>query len=263
MAIENGIGIERHGSVGVATISNPERRNAFSPDMRRELTARLNDFAVEDAIRAIVLRGDGDHFCSGADVSGPRGSAPARTIVQHRENNKEINRLTQVICAGPKPVIAAVEGAAAGAGMGMVSACDVVVAANNARFVPLFTRLGLVPEIAILYTLSQRVGAARARRILMSSKPLSAPEAFDLGLVDELVEPGQALARALEVAHEYDECVPLSVALVKEAFAYGIPNIAEAGRIEVDFVPMLSRTDDTREGMAASREKRKAKFTGH
>ena len=90
------------------------------------------------------------------------------------------------------------EGAAAGAGMRMVCACDVIVAARSARFVPLFTRLGLV---------------------------------------DELVEPGETLEKALKIAHEYDDCVPLSVALVKEAFSNGVPNLASAGQIEVDFVP--------------------------
>jgi enoyl-CoA hydratase/carnithine racemase len=263
MAITNGIGVERNAGVGVVTMSNPQKRNAFTPDMRRELTARLVELSSDSEIRAIVLRGDGEHFCSGADVSGSGGPAPARTIVQHRENNKEINRLTQVLAGGSKPVIAAVEGAAAGAGMGMACACDVIVAARNARFVPLFTRLGLVPEIAILYTLAQRIGAARARRVLMASKPIGAEDGFNLGLVDELVEPGQALEKALEVAHEFDDCVPLSVALVKEAFANGVADIGEAGRIEVDFIPLLSRTEDMREGMAASREKRKAKFSGH
>jgi 2-(1,2-epoxy-1,2-dihydrophenyl)acetyl-CoA isomerase len=257
-----GVGVERRDSVGVVTISNPARRNAFTPDMRRELTAGLQDLVGDNAIRAIVLRGEGEHFCAGADVSGPRG-AVTRTLVQHRENNKEINRLTQVLAAGPKPVIAAVEGAAAGAGMGMALACDVIVAARNARFTPLFTRLGLVPELGSLYTLAQRIGAARARRMLMASRTVGAEQAFEIGLVDELVEPGQALEKAIEVAHEYDDCVPLSVALVKEAFANGIRNIAEAGRIEVDFVPLLARTEDMREGMAASREKRKARFTGN
>jgi len=258
-----GVGVERREGIGIVTISNPARRNAFTPDLRRELTAKLQDLVNDSAIRAIVLRGEGEHFCAGADVSGPRDAAPSRTLVQHRENNKEINRLTQIIAGGPKPVIAAVEGAAAGAGMGMAVACDVIVAARNARFVPLFTRLGLVPELGSLYTLAQRIGASRARRLLMASKPLGAEQAYEIGMVDELVEPGQALEKAIEIAHEYDECVPLSVALVKEAFANGVPNIAEAGRIEVDFVPMLSRTEDMREGMVASREKRKATFTGN
>ncbi|MGE0387137.1 MAG: enoyl-CoA hydratase/isomerase family protein [Gammaproteobacteria bacterium] len=256
------IQVRRDGATGVVTISNPARRNAFTPDMRRALTAALNELAVDSAVRAIVLRGDGEHFCSGADVSSPSGAAP-RTLVQHRENNKEINRLTQALAAGPKPVIAAVEGAAAGAGMGMVCACDVIVAARNAKLVPLFSRLGLVPEIGILYTLAQRIGVARARRLLMSSRALGAEEAYAMGIVDELVEPGQALARALEISREYEDCVPLSVALIKEAYAAGVPNIAEAGRIEADFVPLLARTDDMREGMAASREKRKPKFTGY
>jgi 2-(1,2-epoxy-1,2-dihydrophenyl)acetyl-CoA isomerase len=256
------IGLERRASVGILTLSNPERRNAFTPDMRRTLTAGFGELIGDNQIRAIVLRGDGEHFCSGADISGSGAASQQRTLIQHRENNKEINQLSRAINGGPKPVIAAVEGAAAGAGMGMASACDVIVAARNARFVPLFSRLGLTPEIGILHTLAQRVGAARARRILMASKPISAEEGFDIGLVDELVEPGETLPRAVELAHEYDDCVPLSVALIKEAFANGVSSLAEAGRIEVDFVPLLVRTNDTREGMAASREKRRPKFTG-
>lgn len=255
------IRVERRGPAGIVTLVNPERRNAFTPDMRRALVAALDELGGETDIRAIVLRGDGAHFCSGADLSAsaPRG---ARTLIQHREYNKEINQLTRAIAMGPKPVIAAVEGAAAGAGMGVASACDVVVAARNAKFVPLFTRLGVVPEIGILYTLAQRIGASRARRILMASTPLEAERAYELGLVDELVEPGATFERALEVVGEFEQSTPLSVALVKEAFANGVHDIAEAGRIEVDFVPLITRTDDTIEGVTALREKRAAKFTG-
>lgn len=262
MEAEQGIDIENRDGVAVVTIRNPARRNAFTPDMRFALTSGLEDLAEDESVRAIVLRGEGEHFCSGADISGSAGRAP-RTFVQHRQNNKGINRLTQILTAGPKPVIAAVEGAAAGAGMGIACACDVIVAARDARFVPLFSRLGLVPEIGILYTLGQRIGQARAKRLLMASTPLAGEAAYAIGLVDELVEPGQTLEKALAVAHEYDDCVPLSVALIKDAYASGVANIDAAGRVEVDFVPMLSRTEDTREGMSASREKRKPRFTGH
>jgi enoyl-CoA hydratase/carnithine racemase len=256
-----GLTIERRDGAAVITLSNPERRNAFTPDMRRGIVAALMEIAGETETRAVVVRGDGDHFCSGADLSAsaPSGS---RTYLQHRQYNKEINQLGQAIAAGPKPVIAAVEGNAAGAGMGVACACDVIVAARNARFTPLFTRLGVVPEIGIMHTLALRVGASRARRILMSSKPLGAEEAFEIGLVDELVEPGATLEKALDVAHDYDDCAPLSVALVKEAFAHGVASLAEAARFEVDFIPLITRSDDTREGMSASREKRKPKFSG-
>lgn len=262
MDTEQEIRIEKRDGVAVVTISNPDRRNAFTPDMRFALTSGLENLAEDEEVRSIVLRGDGEHFCSGADISGGAARAP-RTLVQHRQNNKGINRLTQIVTGGPKPVIAAVEGAAAGAGMGIACACDVIVAARNARFVPLFSRLGLVPEIGIFYTLGQRIGQARAKRVLMASTSLGGEDAYAIGLVDELVEPGRTLDKALEVAHEFDDCVPLSVALIKEAYAAGIGNVDAAGRIEVDFVPMLSRTEDTREGMAASREKRKPRFTGH
>jgi 2-(1,2-epoxy-1,2-dihydrophenyl)acetyl-CoA isomerase len=261
MTAEPGIDLETRDGTAIITIRNPSRRNAFTPAMRRDLTAKLSELMTREEIRAIVLRGDGEHFCSGADLSA--GQAADWTLLQHRENNKEINELTQLLAGGPKPVIAAVEGAAAGAGMGIACACDVIVASRTAKFVPLFTRLGLVPEIGTLYTLAQRIGVARARRMLMSSKALDAAAAFEIGLVDELVEPGCAFDRALQVSHEYDDCTPLAVAVVKEAFANGVPNLAAAARIEVDFIPVLVRTQDTREGMAAMRGKRSPKFTGN
>lgn len=261
MNSEPGIDLEKRDGIAIVTIRNPQRRNAFTPAMRRALTDTLAQLMTEGEIRAIVLRGDGEHFCSGADLSTSR--AAGWTLIQHRENSREITRLTELLARGPKPVIAAVEGAAAAAGMGIACACDVVVAGGAANFIPLFTRLGLVPEVGLMYTLGQRIGAARARRMLMSSKPLDAVAALKIGLVDEVVEPGHAFGRAIEIAHEFDDCVPLAVAVVKEAFANGVPDVAAASRIEVDFVPLLVRTEDTREGIAAAREKRRPKFTGN
>jgi len=262
MEATQGVGLERRDGVAVITLSNVIRRNSFTPVMRRDIVAKLGELAGETDIRSVVIRGDGDHFCSGADLTASAG-AGARTYLQHRQYNKEINELGRALAAGPKPTIAAVEGNAAGAGMGVACACDVIVAARNAKFTPLFTKLGVVPEIGILYTLSQRIGVAKARRLLMSSKPMGAEEAFDIGLVDELVEPGATLERALEVGHEFDDCSPLAVALVKEAFANGVASLADAGRLEVDYIPMITRSEDTREGMSAQREKRKPKFGGH
>ncbi len=260
-AAEPGVDIEKQGSVATVTLRNPAKRNAFTRQMRYDLTSGLDALMRDEEVRVIVLRGDGEHFSSGADVSG--GKPPVWTLIQHRANNKELNDLAGLFAASPKPVIAAVEGIAVGGAMGFAVACDVVVASKKARFIPLFTKLGIVPEMGILHTLAMRIGGTRAKRLLMSSRNVEGPEAFEIGLADELVEPGQAYARALEIAHEFDDCSPLAVAIVKEAYANGIPSMAEAGRIEVDFVPLLVRTEDTREGFASAREKRKPKFTGN
>jgi enoyl-CoA hydratase/carnithine racemase len=258
---EPGIDLDRRGSALLITIRNPARRNAFTAEMRRTLTAQLGESMTDPEVRAIVLCGHGEHFCSGADLSVNR--AADWTLIQHRENSREMTRLTEVLVAGQKPVIAAVEGAAAGAGMGIACACDVLVVARGARFVPLFTRIGLIPELGLLSTLAQRVGVARARRILMASTTLDAAAALQLGLADELVETGHASERAVEIARQFEQCAPFAVAAVKQVYAQGIPSLADAGRNEADLIPVMARMDDMREGIAALREKRPPKFRGN
>lgn len=256
----DGVIVERRGAVVILTMSNPGRRNAFFPEMRRKLADTLCSVGMDSEIRAFVLTGEEGHFCAGADLS--RSRPAERTPITVRENTKDVNRLLNGIHAGARPVITAVEGDAFGAGMSMASASDKVFAGRTARFGAAFTKIGILPDMGLLYTLKTRVGLPKARELMYLSIPIGAEEAHRIGLVDELTEPGGALAAAVKYAEQLAEMPPLAIAYTKGALATGVNSIEDATRLEVDLQPILALSEDAKEGVAAFKEKRKPRFVG-
>lgn len=261
MEIIEGIGVSRQGTTAIVTLSNPSKRNAFYKEMRRQLTTTLLELSKDHEVRAIVLTGEGSHFCTGADLSRSSGPAP-QGPTDVRNNSMDVNRLVQAIAGNTKPIIAAVEGDAYGAGFSMVLLCDTIVVAKNARFGAVFTKIGIMPELGLMYTLPQRVGAGKARQILMMGEPVSGEEAQRIGMSDVMTEPGGALAAALEQAERYAAIAPLSATYTKAAMNRGIGSIEQSLNIELDYIPMLAMSADCKEAMTAFREKRKPTFTG-
>jgi 2-(1,2-epoxy-1,2-dihydrophenyl)acetyl-CoA isomerase len=258
----NSIRLDRDGAVAVLTIDKPDRRNAFSRDMRMLLLEQLGQLAWDEGCRAIVLTGAGDHFSAGADISNVSSDAPPWTLAQTRENMREVHRLVRAVVDGPKPVIAAVEGLAYGGGMALALACDEVVASSAARFGSAFCKLGLIGDMGLMYTLKQRVGLAKAKRIILQGREISGAEAGRIGMVDEVVEPGTALAAAKALALSYVELAPLSIAYTKASYARGIDTIEDAFAAETDYIPILNRTEDFRAAIAAFKTKTKPVFKG-
>lgn len=256
------IDVEIEGGTAFVTMANPGKRNAFTPESRRALTQLLLDLAPRPEIRAIVLHGEGEHFCAGADISRMPKTFDKVPVLHWRENMKDVHRLLKAITGSPKPIIAAVEGDAFGAGMSIAVACDIVIAGETARFGAAFTKIGLLPDMGLLYTLPQRVGLARAKQIMLLSSPTAAPRALEIGMVDELVAPGAALQAAKAAADRIAPLAPLAITMIKSAYARGIHSIEDATALEVDIVPFLQNTADYAEGVTAFREKRAANFTG-
>jgi enoyl-CoA hydratase/carnithine racemase len=259
MAVD-GIISEMRVQVAVLTLSNPGRRNAFYPDMRRRLARLLADYATDRSVRAIVITGADGHFCSGADLARPTEGWP--TAIETRENMKDLHGLLRHIVGNTRPVVCAVEGDAFGAGLSIAMAADQVVASATARFGAAFVKIGVLPDLGIFHTLQQRVGLARARHLLMTGDPVKAEEAKATGMVDELVPAGEALERAVALAQRYAEGAPLSVAMIKAALATGVTSIEDAMRLEIDLQPVLVTSADLKEGITAFREKRKPVFRG-
>jgi enoyl-CoA hydratase/carnithine racemase len=263
MSFVDGLAVETQDGVAVMTMSNPGRRNAFYPEMRERMRGQLVDYAVDPAVRVVILTGDGGHFCTGADLKRVAAKAgPEPTILSERERMRTFNTLLTAIAAGGKPVIAAVEGDAIGAGMSMAAACDVVVAARNARFGASFAKLGLFPDMGLIYTLPLRVGHARAKRLMMSAAMVSGEEAAAIGLADELAEPGQALAGARAVAATLVQAAPLSLATIKAVLSRGVASLDEAIQLEMDFVPLLAASQDHKAALAGFLEKKPVRFAG-
>jgi enoyl-CoA hydratase/carnithine racemase len=200
--------------VAVITIDKPARRNALDVAMRMQLAALLGQLMHEDAsCRCVVLTGAGSHFCSGADVS--EMSTP--TVAESRRRMDVVAEIVDLIVAGPKPVIAAVEGFAYGAGFSLAMVTDCVVAATNARFAGAFAKVGLLPDVGMLWSLGRRVGDARARALMMLASEIDGREAGLLGAADRVVEPGAALAQALALARAWASLPPARWAAFKRA----------------------------------------------
>jgi enoyl-CoA hydratase/carnithine racemase len=182
-----------HGQVRVPTLNRPGRRNAIDLELRAVLAEAIEGAMADEAVRAVVLTGAGGTFCSGGDISSMRrqGEEAARTRLQAAQ------RVIRAIWHEPKPVLAAVEGYAFGAGAALVLACDRVVTAADAVFGLTFTGVGLAGDMGIFASLPARAGAGAARQVLMMPRRLGAQEALALGLADAVAEPGQALAAAL------------------------------------------------------------------
>ncbi len=261
MADAPSIELETQHRVAILTLNNPAKRNAFTHEMRRDLVGKMDALNHDPEIRAIVLTGQGEHFCVGADLSSVGTSGPPVRLVM-RERMKDVHQIFHAIAGAPKPYVAAIAGDAFGTGMSMALACDYLIAGPNARFGTAFARIAGYPEMALAATLARRVGVTRAKRLLMLCEQVRAPQALQLGLVDELVEESP-LRAACEYGQKLAAAAPMSLAYIKNIYADGIPGVAEMLRMEADCAPTLGGlSEDAREGIAAFREKREPNFTG-
>lgn len=242
---------ERDGDIAILRLVNRTRRNAFTPDMRRLLTLRLVELARDDATRAIVLCGDGANFCAGADLSRVDPDQPPPSTNATRENMKEVHGLVRAIATGAKPVVAAVEGIAAGGGLSIALACDHVVVAEDARLVTAFAKLGLVGDLGIMWSLCQRVGPAAAKKLLMIPTELSGTDAAAQGVADEVVSAGHSVVAALAAARTLARSAPLTVALTKAVFAEGVGSLETVLQRELDLVPLVNQSDEFKRAIAA------------
>lgn len=251
--------LAREGACALVTLNNPKTRNAMSRDLLLRLADVLEDVRTDNTVRAVVIQGADGHFCSGGDVSGM--SAP-RPLPLGRERMVVAHRVVKLVTGMGKPVVAAVEGYAAGAGFSLAVACDVVVASTAAKFVSSFAKVSLIPDLGLMWSLPQRVGLAQAKRLLLSARVLPADEALRIGVADELAEPGTSTACALAVAAEMSAHAPISAALVKAAYARGMNTLDDALNFEMDNQAALYLTQDHREAVAAFMEKRPPVFQG-
>jgi len=256
-----GITLERDNNIAILTISNPTRRNAFTQDMRRDLTAKFNQLQSDQSLRAIILTGAQGHFCSGGDVSS-FGRATQIGMLEQREWYRDTSTMLRSIADGVKPTICAIEGDAMGAGFSMALLCDFLVVAKNARLGAAFAKLGLLPDTGILYTLQRRVGMSKMRKMLMLGQFVSGEEGEKIGLVDELAEPGKALEAAKQLAAGFNDVAPMVVSGIRIALRNGINTMDDALRAELDLQGYMCASDDLKEGIKAFMEKRRPQFTG-
>lgn len=252
--------VERDGGVAIVTLNYPQRRNAFSLKMRETLYEVLYRLMHQDSsCQAIVLTGANGVFCAGGDISEMK----ERTVLEYRERNLLPLNIFRLLVEGPKAVVTAVEGVAMGAGVSLAAASDYVITASNTRYACAFVKVGLMPDTGLFWSLSQRVGAGKARELMLTADEFNGEEALRIGFANQLAAPGETLPAALEVAREYARMPPLAVAHLKAALATGIDSLEEAIETEVNLQPILRRSQDHQEATKAFMEKRPAVFVGN
>lgn len=252
---------QRSGASAILTLNEPARLNPLSYERREHLTGLLREIHDDPEIRSIVLTGAGGNFSSGGDVRD-MAQPDGPDIRRSRKRLESLHICARLVAAGPKPVLAAIEGAAFGAGLSLALACDYVVATPRARFGTAFGKLGLAPDLGLMWSLPQRVGTRLARDLLFTGRHVGGEEAVQTGIADTLAPEGQALAVALAKADDYHAIAPLSLAAIKTGFAEGPLSMEDALRTELHLQPLLRTTRDHAEGRAAFREKRQPRFTG-
>jgi len=248
----------RDGGVLTITLNRPDVLNAFNAPMHAALAKALKE-ARDPDVRAVILTGAGRGFCVGQDLTEFR-EAPG-DIGERLRSNYHPNVLA--IRALEKPVIAAVNGVAAGAGLSFACACDIRIAADSATFVPAFVNIGLVPDSGGTYFIARLLGPARAFEWMSSGRRLAAAEAQAWGLVSEVVEPEALESRAEDLAARLAAMPTRGIGMTKRLFDRAVESSLEQQlELEAQLQSAATQTDDFREGIAAFLEKREPRFTG-
>jgi enoyl-CoA hydratase/carnithine racemase len=253
--------VERRGPISVVTFNEPARMNPFSDTMRAAALEAVEGEMESSDVRALVITGAGGNFSAGADVrqmGADQSPGPARS----RRVLGPLHGLVRAIIVGPKPVVAAIEGAAYGAGLALAAAADFAISGSGARYGAAFGKIGLTADTGLLWSLPQRIGLVRTKDMIFTGRPILADEAVLIGLIDRVVPAGAALDAAVEKAMEYMSVGPLVIGAVKSALSEGPMNLEAVLRLEGHQHPLLTMTKDHEEGRRAFIEKRTPDFTG-
>lgn len=251
--------LEREGAVRIVVLNRPDKRNAMGQEMRRALVELFDQIEGDATCSAVVVTGAGGHFCAGGDLS----STPIGSAIAAHSRLRDAQGLLLRIVQSRKPYIAAVEGAAYGAGLSLAIACDHVVATPESRFCAPFVRVGLAPDVGLLWTLPRRVGSGRASDIMLGAEPLIGEEAVRIGLADRLVPAGQAREAAIRRAGIYAMGAPAALAATKSGLLHSGGPLSAALEFEAMAQAVLLGTADHAEGKAAFFERRRAEFGNH
>lgn len=248
--------VERRGAVALMTLNRPDRINAFTPGLLDAIGAAIDEAVADKAVRAIVFTGAGRGFCSGQDLVAFASLPPEERQVG-RMLERHYEPMIAKLRACPLPVVAAVNGVAAGAGANFALLADIVVAGRSACFVEAFEKIGLIPDVGGTWTLPRLVGASRAKALCLLGEPLAAEAARDWGLVWAVYEDDRLVEDAVALAEKLAAGSASAIALTKAAFAASADNtfedqIALERRLQAE----AGASPDCMEGITAFREKR-------
>lgn len=255
-------------AVATITLNRPDAMNALSLEMKRELLAALERARDDARVRAVLLTGSGRAFCAGQDLrehAGGMADGDAKPINAKLMNTvrEHYNPIVRLVTGMGKPVVAAVNGVAAGAGAGLAFACDLRIAAEGARFVMAFSGVGLAPDTGVSWTLQRLAGPAVARELLLLGEPVDAQRALRLGLVNRVVPDGELPAVAGELARRLAAGPTAAYAATKRALDFAaVHTLDEALELEAELQEACAATEDHRAAVKAFLEKRRPTFSG-
>jgi 2-(1,2-epoxy-1,2-dihydrophenyl)acetyl-CoA isomerase len=254
--------VARRAGYHVITLNRPSRLNAFTDAMHVALRDAVAEAETDAGCRALLLTGAGRAFCAGQDLND-RLAKPGQTVVAGGSLEAYYNPLIRKLRTLPFPVIAAVNGVAAGAGCNVALACDIVIAARSANFIQSFARIGLIPDAGGTWLLPRLVGPARARALAMLAEPLPAEKAEAWGMIWKAVDDGALIAEAEKLCTHFAAAPTVGLALIKRALDESWGNDLDTQLdLEKEFQREASLTPDYAEGVRAFLEKRPPKFTG-
>lgn len=251
---------EQDGTIGILTINRPKSLNALNPTTLREMAACLEAVRQERSIRCLLITGAGDRaFIAGADISAMVSMSPVEGKVFSALGLSVARTLEEL----PIPVIAAVNGFALGGGTEMALACDLIIAADKAKFGQPEINLGVIPGFGGTQRLARRIGLPRARELIYSGDMIDAETAFRYGLVNKVLPLADLMTEAKALAQKFAAKPPIAIQQAKTAINAGIDMDLENGcRFENEAFALTFATEDKVEGMKAFLEKREAKFQG-
>jgi 2-(1,2-epoxy-1,2-dihydrophenyl)acetyl-CoA isomerase len=258
---ETPILLQRDGAVARLTLNRPDRINSLTLDMLGELSAALTDLDGDDSVRVVVLTGAGRGFCAGQDLADHAAVDDTRAIrsVVERHYNPVIRQIRGL----PQPVIAAVNGVAAGAGCSLALACDIAIAPESAKFINAFVNIGLIPDAGGSYFLPRLIGQARALGMTLLGEPVEAKIAAEWGLIWKAVPDADFANEVDALARRLAEMPTTAIGLIKHAInVSGHHSLEQQLAVEAELQAQAAETEDYQEGRAAFLEKRKPRFFG-
>ena len=252
--------LDYDGALATITLTRADKRNAISAMMITDLLLAL-DHVEASAARSLILTGSGKAFCAGMDLDGLRAIA-GQSPEEHLEDSRRMAKMFYRLYSFPKPVITAVNGAAIAGGCGIATLADFTLAVPDAKFGYTEVRIGFIPALVSVF-LRRQIGEKRTRDLLLSGRIVDAAEAFNLGLVTEIVPPEKLMARAREIAAAINAASPISISRAKQLLlSYDRRDIEAELELAVRENAGIRTTDDFREGVTSFLEKRDPKWTG-